>query len=1022
MPATMMDSRREAARHFTQYLCAVNKLSSRQPSLTREELKKVFTEEYQPQYNVQCLELKNLLHTLAMAGFLEKPSSNENPLVIFKWNRVEATSVSNGHLPDKPPSRLTKPKPRLIVSQRYTQTRENKTRPDGISDEKCDLCKVILSPDTVDEHRQSEMHSLRLSYRRSRKNFDDTKHLLEIQMRDEDSDETPSVGDSLKKSCRVGIKYDMKILITNKSDDKEILIEKVIQLMPNKDIKLANLEAVSVCAGKQKTIGIQVQFSARGAILFPLIFKILPLGSLQPKYFLKEIYFLTQSELMDQLAPSEPFRPSMGPVVKVQNAPIIPGTPAEFTQTSELRRTLPVGKNNFEIPPALLRFLNSGFKELENMSPADKVNLATVRSMLPQGDAREALTPHNYSQLLELLLFIEEHQMSRDIHYYDMHSAVLKKNSLGLWLEVPGLVDKRPSLLINDTLIISFAEDRSIAYEGYVHQIQGSSVLLGFHNSFVKKYSNQKLEIQFKINRGVLKSMHLALYIINVNKAQFLLFPTMETKPQRQPPLRPWFNKAIEKNPEQQAAVRNVCHNSSQNSPYLIFGPPGTGKTVTLVETILQLWKPPSKITRILVCTPSNSAADEITSRVLRVIYDYNIVPASKVKEHIFRMCAMSRSWNLVPPTIQSAEITNHDPRDGRIYFPRKEVIMSYDIVICTFSCASRLVLSQFPSDHFTHIIMDEVGQALEPEALIPLAGLATKCGADSFTCQIVMAGDPKQLGPILQSPLAAKFGLDKSMLERLMSLPLYSKRPGTNRYDANVLTKLVLNYRSHPSILAVSNNLFYDGELKPIGDSNVIEAACNWQGLEKKNFPLIFHGVEGVDEREGSSPSFFNRQEIEVVTNYIQKILADRLATSKEIGVVTPYNMQVKKIKKAFNLLKLQDIDVASVEQFQGQERKVIIISTVRSRPEFLQFDYMFQLGFLQNPKRFNVAVTRARALLIVVGNPNVLQHDRCWRTLLEHCIANGAYKGPPFEFTSQESEDNSQRMLCSNFDSLKV
>lgn len=136
-----------------------------------------------------------------------------------------------------------------------------------------------------------------------------------------------------------------------------------------------------------------------------------------------------------------------------------------------------------------------------------------------------------------------------------------------------------------------------------------------FQFRFVKKYSNQKLEIQFKINRGVLKSMHIALYMISANQAQFLLFPQEETRPIRQPPLRqvqqhfltwnvynkvviflllvlmcrPWFNKAIEKNPQQQAAVRNIVHNSSQNSLYLIFGPPGTGKTVTLVETVLQV-------------------------------------------------------------------------------------------------------------------------------------------------------------------------------------------------------------------------------------------------------------------------------------------------------------------------------------------------------------------------------------------------------------------------------------------------
>lgn len=88
-------------------------------------------------------------------------------------------------------------------------------------------------------------------------------------------------------------------------------------------------------------------------------------------------------------------------------------------------------------------------------------------------------------------------------------------------------------------------------------------------------------------------------------------------------------------------------------------------------------------------------------------------------------------------------------------------VYLSILLLMCIFYLiTSRLVLSQFPANHFTHIIMDEVGQALEPEALIPLAGLATVPHGKSFTCQVVMAGDPKQLGPILQSPIAAKFGL----------------------------------------------------------------------------------------------------------------------------------------------------------------------------------------------------------------------------------------------------------------------
>ena len=85
----------------------------------------------------------------------------------------------------------------------------------------------------------------------------------------------------------------------------------------------------------------------------------------------------------------------------------------------------------------------------------------------------------------------------------------------------------------------------------------------------------------------------------------------------------------------------------------------------------------------------------------------------------------------------------------------------------------------------------------------------------------------------------------------------------------------------------------------------------------------------------------------------------------------------------------------MGSVEEFQGQERKVIIISTVRSNVEFLQFDAQHKLGFLKNPKRFNVAITRAQALLIVIGNPDVLCHDQYWRKFIQYCVDNGSFSG---------------------------
>jgi helicase MOV-10 len=115
--------------------------------------------------------------------------------------------------------------------------------------------------------------------------------------------------------------------------------------------------------------------------------------------------------------------------------------------------------------------------------------------------------------------------------------------------------------------------------------------------------------------------------------------------------------------------------------------------------------------------------------------------------------------------------------------------------------------------------------------------------------------------------------------------------------------------------------------------------------------------------------------------------------------GVITPYRRQVEKIQKVLRNHNLdKKIKVGSVEEFQGQERKVIIISTVRSSYEFLDMDYRHKLGFLRNPKRFNVGVTRAIALLVVVGNPFLLSEDPFWNDLLEYCIQHNSYPGIPY------------------------
>jgi helicase MOV-10 len=162
------------------------------------------------------------------------------------------------------------------------------------------------------------------------------------------------------------------------------------------------------------------------------------------------------------------------------------------------------------------------------------------------------------------------------------------------------------------------------------------------------------------------------------------------------------------------------------------------------------------------------------------------------------------------------------------------------------------------------------------------------------------------------------------------------------------------------------------------------------------------------------------------VCVDYVKKLLAIRGKTvlPSEIGVIAPYHKQVMKLTRAF---KGQDFDVSangikvgSTEHFQGQERKVIIISTVRSSAEHVGTDVRHNLGFLDNPKRFNVSITRACSLLIVIGNPNVLWQDENWQKLIRKCIHLKAYTGMEFTPPADGENNNGDDEMADDLEEL--
>ncbi|KFM03145.1 Putative helicase MOV-10, partial [Aptenodytes forsteri] len=720
----------------------------------------------------------------------------------------------------------------------------------------------------------------------------------------------------------------------------------------------------------------------------------------EPFSIWRYIAAVAESQLAKGLGPSAPFQPYQASLQRPVTVTTEDGIPPDSSLKNELEREIPLG--TYQYPKSLKDTILLGPNAHASSS------WAAMRSLL-----EAPLLAENYQQKFQLLLHLEEIQMEVDIRRYDMQDVPMVQDRALLVLnvpQVPGVAENRPSVLKGDHLFAHLSSERDcsplVQYKGYVHGVELEKVRLGFSSKLQKKFvNNLRFDVTFTFSRLPLRVQHRAAALAMQRGLSSLLFPSASChKSLFTGTFQPrWFDRKLLANEEQCRAVTHIVTGMSRPAPYLIFGPPGTGKTVTLVEAIKQVWTC-FKDARILACAPSNSATDLLCQRLIK-----DIAP-----RYVYRLIASSRNYQEVPADIRPC--CNWDDEQSCYVYLSKEHLGHYRILITTLVTAGRLASANFPPGFFSHIFIDECGQAVEPESVVAIAGLLTAMDQETNPNggQLVLAGDPQQLGPILRSPLAIEHGLGTSLLERLMlHNPLYKKSSGG--YNPQFVTKLLWNYRSHEAILRIPNELFYDSELKACksDELDVRSLYCAWEELPKKGFPIIFHGVCGEDQREAKSPSFFNTAEIEVLVHYLKKLLQSRgkggcpSVSPKEVGIISPYRKQVEKIRKAITSLDpvlrtLPDISllkVGSVEEFQGQERRVILISTVRSCSEYLQLDQTFKLGFLKNPKRLNVAITRAKALLIVVGNPAVLSKDQHWQRFLRYCREEGGYTGYPYE-----------------------
>ncbi|KAI5109137.1 putative helicase mov-10-B.1 [Silurus meridionalis] len=775
--------------------------------------------------------------------------------------------------------------------------------------------------------------------------------------------------------------------------------------------RVSRVSPLLLCPGESCAVEVKYQAHHYGCFPATMYFEFCPESESTnpPKPFciVREIEAVVHTQLGTELGPTSQYKPRQKGQRRPKDRVVEEGVPPESSRTHALKQFVKL--KDYKYSSYLKILVQHWDADNEELSPTTRQQLLRVRGVL-----ESPLSIKQYAEHFHLVLHLEEIQMEEDIKKYDMYGQTMKldkSNKNLLVLRVPGVAENRPSVLRGDALNVYLHKDKAepiTVYKGYVHRVELENVQLGFSNKLVKKFiANMTFNVEFSFNRFPLKLQHRAVQLAAEHRLGNVLFPTRNGVKQTALPTLRIYNRDLENNPEQKAAVQHILSGQYKPAPYMIFGPPGTGKTVTLVEAIKQVNKTGSSV-HVLACAPSNSACDLLCERLLGFVDAHRL----------FRLYACSRDPSTVPQKL--LKYSNWVENQGSFILPSQETLMDYTIIVVTLITAGRLVSGGIPVGHFTHIFIDEAGQAVEPECVVGIAGLL-----HPETGQLVLAGDPKQLGPILRSPLAQKYGLGLSLLERLMTQnSLYQKnQDGHQGYDSCYVTKFLRNYRSHPAILKIPNELFYENELQVFANQMEREAFCHWEHLPKQGFPVIFHGVMGKDEREANSPSFFNVSEIEVLINYLKNLLLSQgkkglpKLSANDIGIIAPYRKQVEKMRKALKsvreLQQWKDIKVGSVEEFQGQEKMVIMVSAVRSSNSYVKMDQDFNIGFLTNEKRFNVAMTRAKALLIVTGNPVILSKDPTWKSFLQYCEQEQGYTG--FDYKEFEGEDDVVTRLAS-------
>lgn len=436
-------------------------------------------------------------------------------------------------------------------------------------------------------------------------------------------------------------------------------------------------------------------------------------------------------------------------------------------------------------------------------------------------------------------------------------------------------------------------------------------------------------------------------------------------------PLRfPWLNAT------QEEAVNKVLH---AKDVAIVHGPPGTGKTTTLVEAVYETLH---RENQVLVCAQSNMAVDWISEKLVdRGVSVLRIGNPSRVNDKMLSFTYERRFeshpdypqlWSirkaireLYARSRKGAEreavrqkINSLKDRATELEIRINESLFSEARVIaCTLvGSANRLLIGQ----KFGTLFIDEAAQALEAACWIPIRK------AD----RVILAGDHCQLPPTVKAPEALRAGLGHTLMQTIVK-----SKPDT-------VSLLKLQYRMNDEIMRFSSEWFYGGMLQSAPE-------VKYRSILDFDTPIEWINTEGLDCNEefiGENYGRINKSEaelsIEQLKGYITKIGRERFLDERiDVGMISPYKAQVQYLRRlvrndAFFKPYRQAITINTVDGFQGQERDVILISLVRANEEG-------QIGFLNDLRRMNVAITRARMKLIILGDASTLTRHAFYKKL---------------------------------------